>query len=168
MTLERRIADAFKLNDDTWMNHANPWSVGTRFTTLPLLMVAIWSRTWLGWWSLLPITLATLWIWINPRIFPKPKSTHNWGSKATFGERIWLNRDRHLVPLHHRRVPNYLSLVSTSGIVFAIWGLVAFNIWTASLGVAIVILGKLWFCDRMVWLYEDLKNTDPTYQQWLY
>jgi hypothetical protein len=28
--------------------------------------------------------------------------------------------------------------------------------------------GKLWFCDRMVRIYEEMESADPEYRQWLY
>uniref|UniRef100_A0A832H3E3 Uncharacterized protein n=1 Tax=Oscillatoriales cyanobacterium SpSt-402 TaxID=2282168 RepID=A0A832H3E3_9CYAN len=58
MTLERKIATAFHMSEETWARHANPRSVWTRFTVLPMLILAIWSRIWLGWWSLAPIAIA--------------------------------------------------------------------------------------------------------------
>lgn len=61
MTLERRIASVFHMDEETWMRHANPWSVWTRTTALPLLILAVWSRVWIGWWALLPIAAAVLW-----------------------------------------------------------------------------------------------------------
>lgn len=168
MTLESKIAAAFSMSDDTWARHANPWSVWTRFTVLPLLILAIWSRAWLDWWSLVPISVVVVWMWLNPRIFPPPASTNNWAAKAVLGERVWLNRDKIPVPEHHRRVPSILSIVSTTGMVFVIWGLVTFNVWSTLLGNVVVYLGKLWFIDRMVWLYEDMKNTNAEYRSWLY
>jgi hypothetical protein len=33
-------------------------------------------------------------------------------------------------------------------------------------GAALVYAGKLWFLDRMVWLYADMKNATPTYRRW--
>lgn len=54
MTLERKIAAAFNMSEDAWARHANPWSVWTRIATaLPLLILAVWSRVWLGWRSLI-------------------------------------------------------------------------------------------------------------------
>ncbi|MBE9190791.1 hypothetical protein IQ230_10570 [Gloeocapsopsis crepidinum LEGE 06123] len=168
MTLESKIAAAFSMSDDTWARHANPWSVGTRFTVLPLLILAIWSRAWLGWRSLIPISIVVVWMWINPRIFPPPASTNSWAAKAVLGERVWLNRDKIPVPEHHRRIPSILSIVSTTGMLFVIYGLVTFNIWSTLLGTVVVYLGKLWFIDRMVWLYEDMKDTNAEYRSWLY
>ncbi|NMB79453.1 MAG: hypothetical protein GYA23_10220, partial [Methanomicrobiales archaeon] len=54
MTLERKIAGAFALDDETWRRHANPWSVLLRNTVLPLLVLAFWSRLWLCWYALAP------------------------------------------------------------------------------------------------------------------
>ncbi|MDJ0590488.1 MAG: hypothetical protein QNJ72_10885 [Pleurocapsa sp. MO_226.B13] len=168
MNLERNIANSFKMDEVTWLRHANPWSVGTRFTVLPLLILAIWSRLWLGWFSLLPVAIALLWMWFNPRVFPQPKSTNNWASKAVLGERVWLNRDNIPVPQHHQKIPNILNLISASGIPFLVLGLVNLEIYPTLIGTILVILGKLWFIERMVWLYEDMKDNHAEYSSWLY
>lgn len=169
MTLERKIADAFSMSEDVWARHANPWSGWTRFiTALPLAILAIWSRVWLGWWALPLVAAVVLWIWLNPRIFPKPHSTNNWISKGVLGERVWLNRDNIPVPSHHRQIPNILSAVSACGLVLIIWGVTALDICPTLLGTALVYLGKLWFVDRMVWLYQDMKDANAEYQSWLY
>jgi len=167
MTLERKISRIFKLDDETWIRHANPWSYLTRFTALPILVLAFWSRIWLGWFSLIPIAVGLIWTYINPRIFPKPKSTKNWMSKGVFGERVWLNRDKIPVPDRHKLAPNILSAVGVTGLLFAIWGTYRLEIWPVFTGIALVFLGKLWFMDRMVWLYEDMKHL-PEYSDWLY
>jgi len=56
MTLEERISSAFRMDEETWLRHANPWSVWTRLTALPLLVAAFWSREWVGWWAIIPVT----------------------------------------------------------------------------------------------------------------
>jgi len=61
MTLERTIGQLFRMDDATWLRHANPWSVILRFTTvLPVLILALWSRLWLVWWAVIPVSLALL------------------------------------------------------------------------------------------------------------
>lgn len=168
MTLEQKLANAFALHETVWMRHANPWSVWTRHSVLPLLILAVWSRVWLGWWALIPSTVAVMWMWLNPRIFSKPHSTKNWASKAVFGERVWLNRNQIPVPLHHQTMPNLLSAVAASGMIFVIWGMIELAIWPTLLGTVLIYLGKLWFLDRMVWLYEDMKDVNSEYSSWLY
>jgi hypothetical protein len=71
-TGETRLAKLFGLHGDNWLRHANPVSVWTRFAVLPLLAISIWSRDWIGWWSLVPIVLSLVFMMINPLLFPKP------------------------------------------------------------------------------------------------
>jgi len=169
MTIERKIAQAFRMSDEAWLRHANPWSGWTRFATvLPFLILSIWSRVWLGWGSLFPISLAVLWIWLNPHVFPKPQSTNHWMSKGVLGERVWLNRDQIAIPKHHQTVPHLLNGITTVGGIFLILGLIKLHIWIVIFGYILVTLGKLWFIDRMVWLYSEMKDNRPEYRNWLY
>ena len=82
-TADSRIAGFFGLKDESWMRHANPASVWSRFTCLSLLALAIWSRDWIGIWSLVPVALALVWMYANPLFFKAPASTRNWASRAT-------------------------------------------------------------------------------------
>jgi len=166
MTLEQNLARAFALDDETWLRHANRWSVLLRNTVLPVLVLAFWSRLWLGWWAVMPVTLALLWTWLNPRIFSVPASLDHWASKAVLGERVWLNRDIVPVPEQHRTVPNILSIVAGIGMLFVFWGVLVFDLWPAVFGMALVYCGKLWFLDRMVWLWEDMKDGNEEYRTW--
>jgi len=51
------------------------WSAWSRIITcLPLLILSLWSRAWIGRWSILPIAAALLWLWLNPRVSPMHKS----------------------------------------------------------------------------------------------
>ena len=166
MTLERKIARAFALDSGTWLRHANPWSVVLRNTVLPVLVLAFWSRLWLGWYALPAVGVALLWTWYNPRIFPVPDSLDHWASKAVMGERVWLNRDIVPVPSRHRTVPNILSGVSGTGMLFVFWGVFVFDIWPTIFGLALVYSGKLWFLDRMAWLWEDMREATEEYRSW--
>ena len=156
------------MNDATWKRHANPWSVWTRFLILPLLVLAIWSRVWIGWWCLAAIALLIVWTVVNPRAFPKPSSTHGWASRATFGERVWLNRKTVPIPGHHFRFSHALNAATASALIPLIYGLITYEPLVTFLGLALIVVGKLWFLDRMVWLYQDMKGSDPDYSSWLY
>jgi len=164
MTAGERIAALFHMDDATWQRHANPWSVWSRTTVLPLLILAAWSRVWIGWWALAPGALALLWTWLNPRLFGRPASMDSWASKSVLGERVWINRDAVPVPPRHRRAPHVLNVVSGVGTLFVIGGVVQLAVWPTLFGAALVYAGKLWFLDRMVWLYEDMKEATPEYR----
>ena len=156
------------MSEATWKRHASPWSVWTRTPILPLLALAVWARAWIGWWCLVPVALLVLWTFLNPRVFPAPQTTDHWTSKATFGERVWLNRKNLPIPAHHANAAMILSVLSGLGLPALIYGLVVYDFWAVICGVSVVLLSKLWFLDRMVWLYEDMKDADAKYRSWLY
>lgn len=168
MRWDQRIARSFRMSEETWKRHANPWSVWTRNTVLPLLVLAVWSRVWVGRWAIALTALAVLWAWLNPRVFPAPASTDNWASKAVLGERVWLQRAEVPLPPHHRVMPTLLGAIAAIGVVPLVIGVVRLDVWPTLFGAALIYCGKLWFLDRMVWLYEDMKDARPEYRAWLY
>lgn len=162
------IVKTFAMTDEVWARHANPWSVWTRYACLPLLALAIWSRDWIGYYSLAPIAIVCLWTWLNPRFFSKPLTTKHWASKAVLGERVWLQHPKDQIPEHHHRAIRILNIITFAGFILAIIGLVQLALWPTIFGIIITMLGKSWFLDRMVWLYQDLKDENEIYQSWLY
>lgn len=168
-TKEQRIARLFGLTGDNWMRHANPLSVWTRFAVVPLIALAIWSRAWLGWYSLIPIALAVVWMMVNPLVFAPPRSTRNWASKGVFGERVWAERNAVEIPEQFRsRVPDVVNALSLVGVLLLAYGLIAFDPLVTFAGVLITSIGKLWYIDRMVLLYEDAKHRNAEYASWEY
>ena len=168
MAWEEKISKFFGLDDKNWLRHANPWSVYTRFTAAPFILLAIWSRQWLGWYAAIPIVLALIWTYINPILFAKAKSTKNWASRGTFGERIWIKREKYKIPKHHKILPHFLNIFAACSIPFLVYGLWYYDIWVTVAGMAIMLLAKCWYVDRMVWLYEDLKETREEFKNWEY
>ena len=167
--MESKVANFFGLRGDEWMRHANPHSVWSRFSCVSLLVLAVWSREWIGWYSLLPIGAAVAWTWLNPRLFGVPTSTRNWASRAVFGERIWADRRNVDIPDQFTsRVPNLANAYSSIGLAALVYAIVTVNVWMAIAGVVIVHGGKLWYMDRMVLLFDDMKHRDATYASWEY
>ncbi|MCK0166516.1 hypothetical protein MWU52_03020 [Jannaschia sp. S6380] len=149
------------MDDRAWARHANPWSVWSRATTLPLIALAVWSRVWIGWWALIPVALALGWTWLNPRLFPPPRDRDTWPGRGTLGERVWLRRGQIDLPSHHVRAAWVLTATSAFGAVPLVWGLVVLDAGWTICGIALVAGPKLWFVDRMVWLHQDMTGIAP-------
>ncbi|NVJ91568.1 MAG: hypothetical protein HWE34_07915 [Methylocystaceae bacterium] len=152
------------MNSNTWERHANPWSVYSRFTALPLLCLSIWSREWLGMTALFPVILTIVWIWLNPRLFKAPKTLDSWAAKGVLGERLFLQRKSSPIPSHHVRAAHRLTALSFLGVCLMGYGLWQLDFWATLCGVITSMGAKTWFFDRMVWLYEDVKQhpqSDP-------
>lgn len=166
-TKQNIFTKLMSMDDKVWDRHANPWSVWTRVLTgLPVILISIWSIKPCGWWSIAIIALAIFWIWINPRLFSPPKNTNNWASKVTFGERVWLNRSTQPIPKHHAQWALSLSIISGMGFFIAIIGAYHNILFPTIAGGLIGWFGKMWFCDRMVWLYENMQDKNSEYQSW--
>jgi len=74
------------MKDSAWRRRANPWSVWTSFAAIPAMIVAIWSRVWLGWvGALLPVAVVVLWLVVNPVIFLAVDVPKVWVSKGSYG-----------------------------------------------------------------------------------
>ena len=155
MKWARASEKAMRMSDATWQRHVNPWSGWTRVATLPLLALAVWSRVWIGWWALLPAAIVLFWVWLNPRLFPVPKSTDNWMSEGVLGERVWLANQPGTISDRHRRVVRTLVGISAAGSIVFLLGLLLLNLTMTLVGMSIAMLAKLWLVDRMVWILED-------------
>jgi uncharacterized protein DUF6653 len=155
--MERRMARAFGLGEpDAWQRHANPWSVYTRIPGPALLAAAVWSRARIGRWSLVPVGIVCLWLAVNPRVFPPPRSTDHWASRAVLGETFWVDREDTPVPPRHRVAPIVLTVLNGLGLPFVVRGLVVRDGWQVLFGLAVHMTGKNWFLDRMALLHDDM------------
>lgn len=153
MGITSRIAGVFGMTDEAWQRHANPWSVWTRFAAIPLMILAIWSRIWFGWWSLVPIAAVIVWLWLNPRVFAPVRTPTSWAAKGIYGEKLWL-KQRQAVPPEHRAVLRLLVSVGGAGFVLLAYGLVRLEVWPTIFGATLIVLAQLWRIDRFVVLYE--------------
>jgi hypothetical protein len=96
-----------------------------------------------------------VWLWLNPTLFAKPKNYDNWAAKAVLGERILMKRKQHPIPRSHAKAVIFLNtLQCLSGLVL-IYGLWSLSLNFTLQGVVYIYLTKMWFLDRMVWLYES-------------
>ncbi len=159
MDAKRIIAGFFLPDDESWLRHANPWSIWTRFITLPFIVLAVWSRVWIGWYCLVPLAVLIVWVIINPRLFAKPASYDNWGSKAVLGERIYVNDTGGCKQSRHKIAILVLTILQTVGGLILLYGVWKLDFQITLHGMSFIYLSKMWFLDRMVWLYEDMQES---------
>ncbi|MGB0895474.1 MAG: DUF6653 family protein [Parashewanella sp.] len=154
MELDKALSKLFLPDDDSWLKHANPWSVWSRFATLPFIVFSIWSRVWIGWFCLIPIAILIVWILINPTLFSKPKDFNSWAARAVLGERMFMKRKENPISAEHSKIIVILNVLQSCGALVLIYGLWALDLGLTIHGMVYVYMAKMWFLDRMVWLYE--------------
>jgi hypothetical protein len=120
-------------------------------------------------WSLVPVALSIAWLFANPLFFQAPASTRHWASRATLGERIWVDRKELELPEGFRS--NAFALLSngfsTIGLALLAYGLVDLNALATVTGILITHGGKVWYLDRMALLFTQMKD-DSRYAAWDY
>lgn len=154
MTGKKSVARAMLMSDDTWRRHANPWSVWTRFGAIPLMILAVWSRDWIGWGCLAPIALVAAWLFLNTRVFAPIENPVAWSSRGIYGEGLWVSGTASVTP-EHRRLNRLLMAVGITGFLLIGYGLSALEIWPTLFGVTILTLGQLWRIDRFARLFDE-------------
>ncbi|MBA5779320.1 hypothetical protein H2509_19495 [Stappia sp. F7233] len=155
------------MDSEVWKRHASGWSVWTRFATLPILYLAIWSHVELGWpLALACIGVVAVWLWLNPRVFPAPRRFDRWHARAVLGERVWLNRAIVPVPQDANRKALGFSLLAGIGFVIGLWGAVWPSIPLIIAGTALTYCGKLAFLNVMAGLYDLMRDAHPLYRSW--
>jgi len=145
--------------EKTWEKHANPWSGWTRVITYPLLYLPFWflsdflNEPFTNWFLPVLFILIIIWFVINPKIFPKPKSYDNWMSKGVLGEKIWTEnkkKDTYATLLTIAMAPFFLISIYTAYMQI---------FWETMFFAIVPFIVKLWFLDRMVFLY-DYENSN--------
>ena len=155
-----------RMGPDAWARHANPLSVWTRALGTPFVFIAVWSYHWIGWGAAALIAAVVFWTFVNPRLFSPPKHTETWAAQAVLGERVFLNRKQVSIPSEHARAAWITTSFAVPFLGLSLYGFMIADFWTAFGGWHGAVLAKLWFCDRMVWLWQDMKEAHPTYRAW--
>lgn len=154
------------MSDEAWARHANPLSVYSRVIGGTFVFGAFWSPFHLGLWGIVPIGAALSWIWLNPRLFRPPRNTDDWATQAVLGERAFINRGQVSIPRHHVTAALTASGLALLFLLIAVVGFLDRDFWLAFAGWHAATVAKLWFCDRMVWLWRDMRTANVRYRAW--
>ena len=155
------IANIFRMTDEAWRRHANPWSVYTRFAAIPAMILAIWSRVWISWWALVPVAVVIVWLFLNPHIFPAVATPRSWAARGIYGEKLWL-LDASQAPEGYRAVLRWLIALGSAGFILLVWGLLKLLVWPTVFGATLIVVAQLWRIDRMGLLYEEIERASSS------
>jgi len=122
-----------------------------------LIVLAIWSWGWIGWGACIPLLGALIWTYLNPSVFPEPASFDSWASLGVMGERIHIYRPGD-VANHHQTPLKWLTWLPLVGLIPLALGLVRLDAALTVLGTLLMVLLKLWFVDRMVWIAREWRD----------
>lgn len=162
MSFEKVTEYAMGMDADKWRRHANPWSVWSRLSTVPLIALACYSRGWIGWWALALVALVGIWLWLNVRIFAPIGEPVRWESRAIFGEAMWLDRKSRQLPKRELRRTIAPLVASILAALAAAWGVIALSpAWTVA-GSTGVIAGQIWFLRTLAGLYDAVTGQMET------
>ncbi len=129
-----------RLQDTFWERHANPWSAGTRFLTMPALLYAVYTRD-------RRLLFATLgFAVVNPVAFPPPETTQSWFSRIVLAEREWLGEGNGTIDV---RYPNVLNLLNVPATLLALWAAWKRNPVATVLSCVVAMALKVWWVDAI-------------------
>ena len=154
------------MNARSWARHANPISVYSRIFGGSLIFLAAWSPFWFGWSGAFLILLALVWNWVNPRLFPPPTDTKSWATQGVLGERAYINRKITPVPFGFEHAANLTTALSLTFLLLTIIAFIRQDFWFAFTAWHGATAAKLWFVDRMAWLWTKMRDATPEYKAW--
>jgi hypothetical protein len=125
-----------------WQRHANPWSGWTRVVAYPLLMLGVYRRDG----RLLAGT--TLFVLLNPVLFPAVDSDDAWMSRVVLGERLWLSEGR------KTSLVNLLNVANVPVSLYAVYAASRRRPVRTAFATAGSMLLKFLFVNEMVKFYD--------------
>ena len=130
-------------------------------TGIPLIIISVWSRVWIGWWSVLFVAFVALWLWLNPRLFSAARDDSRWMSRGVFGEKLWAERGKlargYISPL----LPILWNVVAGIGALAMIVGLYRLDLVSTLVGGLVAFAAKTAFIGQMVILYDRAIAAQP-------
>lgn len=146
---------------------ANARATYAKILAPALLSLAIWSHLWVGMAAASALTilsLAGLIFLQRQRTFEPQKPS--WAAAVGYGERIWLNRLHTPIPDKLSARITTLYLVYWLGAVIAYAGGITTSIVLTGTGLTVAYSAQLVCFQKLVLLFEQMKEKSPLYQFW--
>jgi hypothetical protein len=157
----RKLESIMGMTDAVWARHTNPISVWSRIVSVPLPFVVIWFRDELGLMTIAVLAATAVWFWINPRLFPEPKSKSSWTSRSILGEQAWLRPDRPEPLVMHKFWAWTTYILGGFGLMIATWALVVGSAIYLAIGSLLLMVSKTIFLAVMVRYLRHIRASCP-------
>ncbi|MFW5964749.1 MAG: DUF6653 family protein [Natronomonas sp.] len=131
-----------------WSRHSNPKSGWSRLLTGPLLLAALYRRSW----RLLAVAVG--WTVLNPVAFGAPEeSTDDWMHRGVRAERVWLEEGR---PVFGAGYPEILNVLNLGAFAYTVYAALARKPARMALTYAVSVGLKFWFIEALIrWQRAD-------------
>jgi hypothetical protein len=131
-----------ELWESFWSRHSNPKSGWSRLLTGPLLLAALYRRSWRL------FAVAVGWTVLNPVVFDAPDaSTDDWMHRGVQAERAWLEEGR---PVFGVGYPEILNVLNLGAFAYTVYAALARKPVRMALSYAVSVGLKLWFIEALI------------------
>jgi hypothetical protein len=133
---------AFEPWETFWSRHSNPKSGWSRLLTGPLLLAALYRRSW----RLLAVAVG--WTVLNPVAFSAPEETSDdWMHRGVEAERAWLEDGRSVFGGSY---PEVLNVLNVGVFVYTVCAALARKPVRMALAYAVSVGLKFWFIETLI------------------
>ncbi|MCV0427617.1 MAG: hypothetical protein K5905_19325 [Roseibium sp.] len=144
-----------------------PASTYAKIVAPALITAAIWTKIWLDTaFTVMLVVGVLLLLFRLPKLLPNRRWTGNWAEKASFGERIWLNRPLIPIPQEINHRLSVLHLVFWAGVLIAILGAFTSSPILSGTGLLVGYATQAVCLRKLIDLYELMKDKAPLYRFW--
>ena len=142
-----------RLEEVFWKRHSNPKSGWSRVLVLPVLLYAVYRRSWRIAASAIAFTI------LNPVLFSPPADDDAWMTRVVLAERWWTSETkRGVLDLSY---PNVLNAINVPTTVYAFAAARRKQPIRAALAGLAAIALKFWYVGELVRRYDGERSEIP-------
>ncbi|MES0808618.1 DUF6653 family protein [Roseibium sp. SCPC15] len=132
-----------------------------------LLSAAIWAKLLVGGlFSVVLLAGVLLLLFKLPSLLSGKQQADSWARRASYGERIWLNRLLIPIPADVNQKITILYLVFWTGTLIAMLGAVSSSLLLTATGLLVAYAAQAVCLGKLIGLYNEMKDKAPLYRFW--